>query len=357
MENAEAAMNVEWVGALAPGAKIVVYFIDPAAMGDPWAAFLFAAIGDREHAPTIVSTSWVSPERRYYRTHGHQVIAGLLDQAAALGLTVISASGDWGSFDGVPRTVRDGRYVSDAPWPHGIFPAVEDRVLGVGGSMITHRDPLTEVAWSGPVPPALRKTVHFGRLAASGGFSEDVPMPRWQASALRPYYTRGPGAPAVVPYGRGFPDVAIAASGPMVQRVPGGSLSSFGYQAVVSGRWIDFAGGTSIGAPIWAAIIARLNHARRARGLPRVGFVNPLLYRMARATPSPFREITSGSADIEMNAVNVHGQAVMYQLHGYECCPGWNPVTGLGVPRVSRLIELATDPAAVRAIPDEDLAV
>src|SRR5690606_15576668 len=141
-----------------------------------------------------------------------------LDQAAALGITVISAAGDWGALDGIPRRNIDGYAVSDAPWPHGVFPAVEERVLGVGGTMITCVDPLTELAWSGPPPVAVAKAVQFTQLASSGGFSEDVPIPRWQDESLRKWYARGANTAAVVPYGRGFPDVALMASGPSVQR-------------------------------------------------------------------------------------------------------------------------------------------
>lgn len=335
----ETTMTVEWAGAMAPGARIVVYHIDPAAMSDPWSAFLLAVIGDQTHAPTIACTSWITPERRYYKMHGHGLISGLLNQCAALGVTVISAAGDWGAFDGIPRHIKDGRYVSDAPWPHGVFPAVEERVLAVGGTMITGRHPLTEVAWSGPPPPGMQKTIHFDRLAGSGGFSEDVPIPGWQQPVLRGHYSRGPGRPAVVPYGRGFPDVALMAAGPSVQLAPGDPLTPQSYQAVVNGQWIDYAGGTSLAAPIWAAILARANQARRQAGLSRLGFVNPLLYQLHHATPSPFRQITAGSADVAMTVVNRHGQAVTYDMPGYECRTGWNPVTGLGVPRVTTLIE------------------
>ncbi|HZS03671.1 MAG TPA: S53 family peptidase [Blastocatellia bacterium] len=334
----EAAMTVQWLGAMAPGAKIVIYHVDPALVSDPWAAFLLAAIGDTEHAPTVACTTWITPERRYYGAHGHGVITGLLNQCAALGITVISAAGDWGAFDGIPRTIRDGRYVSDAPWPHGVFPAVEERVLAVGGTMITSRRPLTEAAWSGPPPPGTQRAIHFDRIAGSGGFSENVPAPAWQEPALRSHYPRGAGRPAVVPYGRGFPDVALAAAGAGVERRAGEGLSSQGYQAVVSGQWIDYAGGTSIAAPVWAAIIARANQARRAAGLSRVGFVNPLLYQLRDAAPAPFRQITIGAADVAMTVVNRHGQAVTYDLPGYECKPGWNPATGLGVPNVTNLI-------------------
>jgi len=339
LESFEITAAVEWIGAMAPGSEIVVYSADPVVMGDPWSAFLLAVLGDREYAPTVAVMPRITPERSYYRIHGHELITGLLDQAAAIGLTVISAAGDWGSFDGVPRTVRENRFVGDAPWPHGTFPAVEERILAVGGTMITFREPLTEVAWSAPPPIAIRNAVPFERIAGSGGFSEDVPIPTWQRDVLRSHYARGASSPAVVPYGRGFPDVAIAASGPTIQRAPEEPPSAIGYQALKSGRWVDYACGTAIGASIWAAIIARANEARRDAGLPRVGFVNPLLYKLRDAKPSPYRDVTLGAADVIMNVISSSGRAVPYHIHGYECAPDWNPVSGLGVPRVSTLIE------------------
>ncbi len=339
LETLEITMAVEWVGAMAPGASIAVYFVDPAVMGDPWSAFLFAVLGDQANSPTIASNSWVTPERHYYRLHGHEVIGGLLDQAAAAGITVISASGDWGAFDGVPRTIRDGRPVTDAPWPHGVFPSVEPRVLSVGGTMITSRKPLTEVGWSGALSPAVLQSLPLQLVASSGGFSEDNPVPAWQRSSLRGSYPRGAATPAVVPYGRGFPDVALMASGPSVQRGAGEPLTAQGYQAVVAGQWIDYAGGTSLAAPIWAAVIALTNQARRNAGLPRLGWPNPLFYYLSETESGAFREVTFGAADVAVNAVNLHGRAVTYQLPGYQCGPGWNPVTGLGVPDVAALIE------------------
>jgi kumamolisin len=348
----EVTMAIEWVGALAPGADIVVYYLDPSVMGDPWSAFLLQALGDDANAPTIAATSWVTPERQYYRLHGHQLVRGLLDQAAALGVTVLSASGDWGPLDGVPHGVHDGRPVYDAPWPHGTFPAVEDRVLAIGGTMITHRSPLTETGWSGPPPPAPPSPapsspgrgapLPFERLASGGGFSEDVPIPLWQKPVLRGYYPRGADAPAVVPCGRGVPDVAIMACGHSVQLGPGEPLTAVGFRARCGGRWIDFAGGTSVGAPLWAAIIALLNQARRRASKSRLGFANPLLYRLRDQKPAPFRAITQGHNDVAVHVVNRQGHAVMHHVAGFECRPGWNPVTGLGVPHVTNLVEAVT---------------
>ena len=80
-----------------------------------------------------------------------------------MGVTMVAASGDWGVYDGRPSTAVDDIEVAEAPWPHGVFPSVEDYVLSVGGTMITSRHPLTELAWSGPLPPndELRRFLPF----------------------------------------------------------------------------------------------------------------------------------------------------------------------------------------------------
>lgn len=336
----EAAMTVAWAGAMAPGATIVVYCVDPLLVADPWAAFLLAVIQDQCHCPTVACTSWMVAERRYYAQHGHSVIMGLLSQAALLGITVIAAAGNWGALDGIPRTRSQGYLVSGAPWPRGIFPAVETRVLAVGGTMIRQRHPLVELGWSGPPPPDTPELRPFDRLAGSGGFSDHVPIPAWQKPVLQDNYPRGREAPSVAPYGRGFPDVALMAAGRAMQQGPGESFTLQGYQAVVGGQWIDYAGGTSVAAPIWAAILARANQARRSRGQPRLGFVNPLLYQLHRAQLAPLRPITSGAADVSITVMNAQRCPVPYEMPGYLCQPGWNPVTGLGVPHVTNLLQL-----------------
>jgi kumamolisin len=74
-------------------------------------------------------------------------------------------------------------------------------------------------------------------------------------------------------------------------------------------------GGTSAVAPLWAALIARLN---QELGKP-VGYVNPLLY--AAGTASAFHDVTSGGNG------------------GYDAGPGWDPCTGLGTPDGTALLQ------------------
>ena len=127
-----------------------------------------------------------------------------------------------------------------------------------------------------------------------------------------------------------------------------------GYNAVVNGAPINYAGGTSVAAPIWAAILARANQARRAAGRPRLGFVNPLLYRLASTVGenAPFRAIDIGDNDVELQVIDADENVTTYVLEGYRAAPGWDPVSGLGVPRVRQLIDaLVASPAARPVIP------
>src|SRR5262249_3564494 len=132
----ETTMALAWAGALAPGARLTAYLVDPSAVADPWSAFLFAVLSDAGRPPTLAVTTWSCPERQYRRVHGGDVFRGLLDQATALGVTVLAASGDWGALAGMPSTNAGGARVCEAPWPHTSFPASEERVLAVGGTRV-----------------------------------------------------------------------------------------------------------------------------------------------------------------------------------------------------------------------------
>jgi hypothetical protein len=71
--------------------------------------------------------------------------------------------------------------------------------------------------------------------------------------------------------------------------------------------------------------------------------VNPLLYQLAaeRNAHRPFRPVTVGDSDVELRVLNEQGQPTRYLLQGYSPSREWNPVTGLGVPNVRKLITAA----------------
>jgi kumamolisin len=348
----EASMGPAWLGALVPAAKIIVYELD-SELADPWLAVVEMAVGDPRR-PNVLCMTWTLPEDTYYRQFNRGSIALALAKAAAFGITVIAASGDWGVYDGRPGAVLskdpDGR-VARAAWPHATFPSSEDLLLSVGGTLIASLDPPTEIGWSGPLPPdpALAKELPFLSLATSGGFSERVPVPDWQRPVVvglgtQRSYSRGTNLPAVLPYGRGFPDVALMASGPALSVGSGGTIAAMGYRLVIGGQWIGYAGGTSMAAPIWAAVIAIANARRQADSQPPLGFVNPLIYYIGRTSPDEgqhavLRDIANGNSDIEFRVVSAQGRSDAHTLAGYCAKSQWDPITGLGVPNVRNLAE------------------
>ncbi len=358
VSNLEAYMTAEWLGAMAPAAKLVIYNINPEFVPDMYTAVVTLALADKASRPSVLVTSWTMPEKRYAQKYGLPPFEVLLDAAALVGMSVVCASGDWGVYDGRPQSRGSLRTnVCYAPWPQATFPACCERVLGIGGSMITQDRPRTEAIWSGPLPPykEIRDGIPLTALATSGGFSEHVAIPDYQSGtvAVEKPCSRGTHQPAVVPFGRGIPDVSIAATGASVTREGDDFLSSMGYKVHTPEGWMDFGGGTSTGAPVWGAIIALINQKLVAKGLPRLGQPHAILYRIAaRRTSQAFKPITNGASDVRLKVVTWDNRDHEYVLPGFEGHSGrpgtrgpyaatelWNPATGLGVPNVTALID------------------
>jgi len=93
-----------------------------------------------------------------------------------------------------------------------------------------------------------------------------------------------------------------------------------GLQVVVDGTY-EVEGGTSIGAPAWAGLIALLN-----QGLGHnLGFFNPVLYQKL-GPAGVLHPIVAGN----------NGTA---EMSGYCAGPGWNSATGWGTPDGVRLLQ------------------
>lgn len=277
----EATMDIQLAGALAPGARIVVYFAPPSEAGIVHA--LAAALHDRRHAPSIIAISWGEAEPSFSDSFLEQVDR-LLHDAAHLGITVCASSGDDGAKDGSP----DGK-------PAVNFPASSPHCLGCGGTTARFGAAgiLGEQVWN-----AVR---HGIPGATGGGLSRRFGVPAWQS------HLKLPANPLKQP-GRGVPDVAG----------PADPIS--GPQILVAGR-PTVAWGTSAVVPFWAALIARLNQAlQRHTPGARCGYLNSQLYQLAASANPPFRPILKGANG------------------GYAAAPGWNPCTGLGSPIGERLL-------------------
>jgi kumamolisin len=280
----ELALDIELAGSLAPGARIVTYSAPNDERG--WAAALFRAIYDWENCPSVLSISWGAAEDCW----GTQTIGFLnriLQEAARLGITVCAASGD----DGCARDMNGHCRVT--------FPASSPFVLACGGTL--------------PGPGGSETVWNVRNHAASGGgISDCIPRPPWQSflPAAASYRTKLRRDPCFD--GRLLPDVSGPA-GPW-------------YSVYAGGTYQNGTGGTSAAAPLWSALIARLNEGLRARGLTRIGHFHPRLY-LDPSIQRSFQSVTSGQND-------------PFGLNGYQANPGWNPCTGWGTPDGERLFEV-----------------
>jgi kumamolisin len=276
----EVMLDIEVIGALAPASSMAVYFAPNTDQGF-YEAISQAAHDSARHT-AVISISWGGPEDGW-TAQSRTAMQSVLEDAAALGVTVTAASGDSGSSDGE----SDGA-------AHVDFPASSPYVLGCGGTRLEGSGTTitSEVVWN---------ETSAGEGAGGGGVSVEFPLPSWQADS------HVPNSPNGQP-GRGVPDVAGNAD-PMT-----------GYRVLVDGQ-AQVIGGTSAVAPLWAALIARLN---QKLGRP-LGDVHAALYQLRG---KGFRDITSGN------------------IGAYQAASGWDPCTGLGSPQGEAL---ATALAALKS--------
>ncbi len=243
----EVMLDIEVAGAVAPGAKIAVYFAPNTDQG--FLNAITAAIHDTVNQPSILSISWGGPEDSW-TDQARAAMNAAFEDAASLGITITVAAGDSGADDGV----GDGAL-------HVDFPASSPWVLACGGTRVmTSGNSLVEVAWN---------ELDSGNGGTGGGVSACFPLPDYQAKAKVPaqLQTRA--------MGRGVPDVS------------GDADPVSGYIVRVDGKQ-QVIGGTSAVAPLWAGLFALVN---QKLGVP-VGFANPKLYTFAETT---FRDITLGT--------------------------------------------------------------
>ncbi|KAL9100078.1 MAG: hypothetical protein Q9163_004502 [Psora crenata] len=146
------------------------------------------------------------------------------------------------------------------------------------------------------------------RFPSGGGFSNIYPIPSYQTAAVATYFaTKNPPYPFYSTTdndslganggiynrnGRGYPDISAVGDNVLIFNMGAPTLI----------------GGTSASAPVFAAILNRINEERIAAGKPTVGFVNPTLY----SHPEILHDITVGSNP-------------GCGTNGFSCAAGWDP--------------------------------
>jgi kumamolisin len=332
----EVSLDVDVVGAAAPGATQLVYFAPNTDQG------FVDSVSDAAHAtpaPVAISISWGQSEDSW-TAQGRTALDNAIADACALGITVCVAAGDNGSSDGV----SDGK-------AHVDFPASSPHALACGGTQL--------VVSGGTITSETVWNDGSGGGAGGGGVSDTFPLPSWQATAGIPASANaaaGPSAPTPASAARAATDKATAtatatdratatAVKPAIkpvqavvraaERVARDAKAAVGYRAQTATGWrgvpdvagnadpetgyqimadgqMQVVGGTSAVAPLWAALIARLAQATGKR----FGLIQPVLYAGVQpGTEVPgFNDIVSGNNG------------------AYSAGPGWDACTGLGSP-------------------------
>ncbi|KAJ7202253.1 peptidase S8/S53 domain-containing protein [Mycena haematopus] len=228
----------------------------------------------QEDPPTVFTTSYANEEADLTQSASTSVCNGYM-QLAAIGISMIFASGDGGAADNqVGCTSFVPMFSSTCPY-----------ITSVGGTFF---QPPTAFA------------------SSAGGFSNYFPVPSYQAADTSAYLESiGDEYSGMYnPNGRGFPDVAA-------------EWEVF----IVNG----FIGGTSCASPIFASFIALVNDRLIAAGKPVLGFLNPFLYSTGKGG---LDDITTGQSS-----------GCSGSTGGWNSATGWDPISGLGTPDFAGMME------------------
>ena len=230
--------------------------------------------------PHVISVSYGECEATVQPyTASRTMVERQLAATAALGITVVVASGDTGS-SACARGVPASQLTSDDKKAAGVMAGDRASVLAVGGTNLTLNADNT-IASSGVWNDTSYPAPFTQTAGGGGGLSTFVKRPWWQP-AQSFTSSRKRMVPDVAAFADASPGYPIVCS-KGVQSCPG------------SGQSIAFVGGTSAAAPLVAGMIALWKQQARNQGLPKPGFVAPLLYTIAQNNPQAFVDITQGT--------------------------------------------------------------
>ena len=221
------------------------------------------------------------------------------------GTTVLYSSGDYGVAGNggqccTKAKCAGGTYNSGSSGTFNpSFPGTCPYVTSVGATQIKPGASVT-------APEEACETVIY----SGGGFSNVFPIPSYQSSAVKSYFTNHKPPYTATQYNnsqtvRGYPDI---------------SANGANYVVAVDGS-LSLIYGTSASSPTVGSIITLINEQRANSGKGPVGFINPTLY----ANPTILNDITSGGNQGCGTA-------------GFTAVTGWDPVTGLGTPNYNKML-------------------
>jgi subtilase family serine protease len=299
----ETSLDVQWSHAIAPGATIDLV-IAPNNGGN--ALNLAESYAVDHHLGNVMSMSFGSAESAIAGLGNNlqlQQAAAVYQSAEAAKISVFASAGDQGASN-----YGD---CSSCTTPNASFPASDPLVTAVGGTDLFINDKGTyksETVWNDANPSLCPFGCTAGVFGATGG----APSAIFSA----PSYQQALSGQSA----RTTSDVAYNASVYTAVMVYLGFMGG-------SDNGFYFFGGTSEGAPQWAAITALADQAAGHA----LGFLNPLLYAIG-ANPTEY--------GADFHDVTVGDNA--FFSPGFPAGTGYDLPTGLGTPDVANLIGTLT---------------
>eukprot|EP01133_Synstelium_polycarpum_P001425 gene1425-1653_t len=232
---------------------------------------------------------------------------------ALLGVSVIIADGDAGASDlgGAPMGTSDcNALYADWPSQSPYVTAVSSTFFTPNAEPICYISPLNGgVDCSLNAPGEISVSVDHGMMwTTGGGISNTSSRPWYQDTFVTEYFDELANLDLVPPAslysagGRSYPDVATVGHNLFI---------------VNDNEWMTV-DGTSASAPIFGGMVTILNDVRMNAGKSPLGFMNPLLYKIAVDHPEAFYDVTVGN-----NRCGVTNFSPT-------CCPyGWSAVQTL----------------------------
>jgi len=332
----EANLDVEWAGAIAYNATIIFIVGDPVKGGGVVDAINYAITTSPIPAP-VISTSYGTCEANF-SAGAISSLQSLMKQANAEGITVLAPTGDTGAADCDFNGSPTGPVTTAST--HGLavdLPGALQNVTAVGGTKFNEgngtfwnssvgtdlissaRSYIPEEAWNDT-----NATASVGLSAGGGGASTVIAKPAWQTGTGVP----NDGA-------RDVPDVAFNSSllhdGYLIcdEKFDSNTntfsptcVSPFGFRDSAGGN-LAVVGGTSVGPPLMAGIVALINQV--TNHTTGSGNINPILYPLAASLPAAFHDVTTGNNQVPFSPPCVASTQI-----GYTARPGYDLATGLG---------------------------
>jgi hypothetical protein len=338
--NGEAILDIQWAHAIAPEAKIILVESDSNAFGDIMQAIDKGVdiLNRSRHRGGSISLSLGSDFDQPFQEALNSVFAS----EQARNISFIVAAGDTG---GVPS-----------------FPATSPHVTAIGGTTLYlddfgNRVPGNQIAVTNPLTGLLDYSgdVDCVDMLIPGG-----ERPWWQLGQIYPVGIGGGGGPSnifptpayqenrgIPTIGRGTPDISLNAD-PRTGVSVWNSRGSGGQSG-----WFTV-GGTSAGAPQFAAMVALVNQLRVINNKKVVGgSLQDRIYRIGQRGPD--------ATTYDIGNPAIHGTGVLLFPPPAPCDntrippgwqwfsdPGWDYATGFGVPNMRAMIPALADQKPVR---------